>query len=202
MTDQVKFSQTQPPADAGAGNASPAVEQVGQNTAVSSEDAIKKAVAAALEERDRAEQSKRDKLEARITGRLAEVMQTLKAANITLDENQTAVLTNAVRSQAAQANDDPQPGASDQAEDYNTIAGRLMTAKGVELMSNDPELAMVKDKQGKEMFIATLTEALNAKAQRLQKAGLPLGGGAPAKPSHIGKPPRQVLDDYFSRTMK
>lgn len=147
---------------------------------------VTQAIQAAMEKYGRAEQSKRDKFESRLTQSVEKQIATLKAAGVDVTDDLKTSLTTATRkelesaadaapspeqpAQAKPAGGQPQADA-DPNQPYYSIAGEILKKAGVTINEDDPEAAELQAFEGTPFdWLEKVRELAEAKKARISKS--------------------------------
>ena len=188
MTTQQEGVLPQPPAQA-----EPLQEAAASTTTnvLTAED-VKRLVLEALETSKRAEQSQRDKMEARITANLQRTLEDLKVLGVTPDDAQLSALRKQAVEQARRDDQaQPAPKKTEQPEEegdddplMNDIID-IFKEIGVAVEENDPEAARIK----RVLNTGTPRQILKAAEEAAREKLARVGKAAPAPAQQIHQPP-------------
>jgi len=182
-------------------------------------DDVRSTIREELEGFTRAQQSQRDKQEARITTRINDLRAGLELVGQTLTPEaeakaRTALAKTPIVDDSGQVTlpaqgrpapnqvETPNPqapaGEKPQAPNPQTAAAwAVMDGEGVEIDDADPEAASI-DWTSPQTAYATTQQAIAAKKRRTANAALPLSGGQPnSRPAHFGLNASDTLDMAF-----
>lgn len=169
-------------------------------------------LARALDERDRKQQSARDKQEARIKKEIDARLTALTEAQVELTPEQRVILERKVRDQLSDqpAEEEPAPAqaqATEQpqsASDIDVLAAEIMQEYGVVLDEQDPEAESLKEKGlTRRQWLKRFEDACATKKERLATTSNPaastvtIGGG-----STPGNHKKEYIDEMLANRGK